>query len=109
MIIVGICGGSGKSTFAERIRDGLSCSCEIMRLDCYYFDQGGKPFEERTKVNYDSPEIFDFDEMLEDIRLLLDGKPVTRRLQLCRTQTGRQRRADVSAGGADNRGNPCFL
>ena len=52
MIIVGICGGSGsgKSTFAERIRDGLSCSCEIMRLDCYYFDQGGKPFEERTKV-----------------------------------------------------------
>lgn len=51
MIIVGICGGSGsgKSTFAERIRDGLSCSCEIMRLDCYYFDQGGKPFEERTK------------------------------------------------------------
>ena len=79
MIIVGICGGSGKSTFAERIRDGLSCSCEIMRLDCYYFDQGGKPFEERTKVNYDSPEIFDFDEMLEDIRLLLDGKPVTRK------------------------------
>ena len=68
MIIVGICGGSGKSTFAERIREGLSCSCEIMRLDCYYFDQGGKPFEERTKVNYDSPEIFDFDEMLEDIR-----------------------------------------
>lgn len=81
MIIVGICGGSGsgKSTFAKRIRDGLSCSCEIMRLDCYYFDQGGKPFEERTKVNYDSPEIFDFDEMLEDIRLLLDGKPVTRK------------------------------
>ena len=81
MIIVEICGGSGsdKSTFAERIRDGLSCSCEIMRLDCYYFDQGGKPFEERTKVNYDSPEIFDFDEMLEDIRLLLDGKPVTRK------------------------------
>ena len=79
MIIVGICGGSGKSTFAERIRDGLSCSCEIMRLDCYYFDQGGKPFEERTKVNYDSPEIFDFDEMLADIRLLLDGKPVTRK------------------------------
>ena len=81
MIIVGICGGSGsgKSTFAERIRDGLSCSCEIMRLDCYYFDQGGKPFEERTKVNYDSPKIFDFDEMLADIRLLLDGKPVTRK------------------------------
>ena len=70
MIIVGICGGSGKSTFAERIRDGLSCSCEIMRLDCYYFDQGGKPFEERTKVNYDSPEIFDFDEMLEDTTAL---------------------------------------
>ena len=81
MIIVGICGGSGsgKSTFAERIRDGLNCSCEIMRLDCYYFDQGGKPFEERTKVNYDSPKIFDFDEMLADIRLLLDGKPVTRK------------------------------
>ncbi len=79
MIIVGICGasGSGKSTLAKRIADSLSCSCVIIGQDCYYRNFPELPFSERIKLNYDEPAIFDFDELLSDVALLQDGKPIT--------------------------------
>ena len=79
MIIVGICGasGSGKSTLAKRIRDSLSCSCVIIGQDCYYHSFPDVPFEERCKLNYDEPSIFDMDEMLLDVESLAAGKPIT--------------------------------
>lgn len=79
MIIIGICGGSssGKSTLAKRIRQGLCCSCVILNQDSYYFDQAGKPLEERAKVNYDSPDIFDHDLLLSDVRALTEGRSIT--------------------------------
>ncbi len=79
MIIVGICGasGSGKSTLARRIQDSLACSCTIIGQDCYYRNFPDLPFSERIKLNYDEPEIFDFDELLGDIDLLEKGLPIT--------------------------------
>ena len=79
MIIVGICGasGSGKSTLAKRIQDSLACSCVIIGQDCYYRNFPELPFSERIKLNYDEPEIFDFDELLSDIALLESGQPIS--------------------------------
>ena len=79
MIVIGICGGSGsgKSTLAKLISQSLSCSSRIIGLDCYYRDHSELPFEERVHINYDEPDIFDFDELYEDIKLLMDGKPIT--------------------------------
>ncbi len=79
MIIVGICGasGSGKSTLAKRIQDSLACSCTIIGQDCYYRNFPELPFSERIKLNYDEPEIFDFDELLSDIALLESGQPIS--------------------------------
>lgn len=79
MIVIGICGGSGsgKSTLARLISQSLSCSSRIIGLDCYYRDHAHLPFEERVRINYDEPDVFDFDELYEDIRLLLEGKPIT--------------------------------
>jgi len=79
MIVIGICGGSGsgKSTLARLISQSLSCSSRIIGLDCYYRDHSELPFEERVHINYDEPDIFDFDELYEDIKLLMDGKPIT--------------------------------
>ena len=79
MIIVGICGasGSGKSTLAKRIKDSLACSCTIIGQDCYYRNFPEMPFSERIKLNYDEPNIFDFDELLADIDLLQSGHPIT--------------------------------
>ena len=79
MIVIGICGGSGsgKSTLARLISQSLSCSSRIIGLDCYYRDHSELPFEERVHINYDEPDIFDFDELYDDIKLLMDGKPIT--------------------------------
>ncbi len=79
MIVIGICGasGSGKSTLARRIQESLSCSCVIMGQDCYYRDHGSLPFEERTKVNYDEPDVFDHDELFLDVRALSQGRAVS--------------------------------
>ncbi len=79
MIIVGICGasGSGKSTLAKRIRDSLACSCTIIGQDCYYRSFPQLPFEQRVKLNYDEPAIFDFDEMLSDVQALSRGERIT--------------------------------
>lgn len=81
MIIIGICGGtsSGKSTLAKTIKEELSCSCVILGQDCYYFDQKAKPMEERAKVNYDSPDIFDHDELYMDVLALKAGRPITKK------------------------------
>ena len=79
MIIVGVCGasGSGKSTLAKRIQDSLSCTCTVIGQDCYYRSYPHLPFEDRQRLNYDEPAIFDFDEMLDDVHALSAGKPVT--------------------------------
>lgn len=81
MIVVGVCGGSGsgKSTLAREVAEALSCSVQIIGQDCYYKDQSQLPFEERVKLNYDEPDIFDFDEMYGDIASLLEGKPITKK------------------------------
>jgi len=79
MVIVGICGasGSGKSTLARRIQDSLSCSCVIIGQDCYYRNFPDMPFEQRLKLNYDEPAIFDFDEMFADVQTLSRGEPIS--------------------------------
>ncbi|HPF53968.1 MAG TPA: uridine kinase [Eubacteriales bacterium] len=81
MVIVGICGasGSGKSTLAKRIMDSLACSCAIVGQDCYYRSFPELPFEERCLLNYDKPDIFDYEEMLADIRLLESGQPIVKK------------------------------
>ena len=81
MIIIGICGasGSGKSTLAKRIKEALSCSCEIIGQDCYYKSFPQLPFEERVHLNYDDPNIFDYDEMIGDLDTLSAGQPITKK------------------------------
>ena len=81
MIVVGICGasGSGKSTLAREIAESLTCSVHVMGQDCYYRNHAHLPFEERVRINYDEPSIFDYDEMYHDVCALAEGKPVTKK------------------------------
>ncbi len=81
MIVIGICGasGSGKSTLAKAIRENLNCSSVIIGQDCYYRDHSDLPFEERVHINYDEPEVFDHDELLNDIQKLSAGIAITRK------------------------------
>lgn len=93
MIVIGICGasGSGKSTLAEELCRAIGKGCLVINHDCYYRDHPSLTFEERSLLNYDEPEIFDHDLFLEDIKLLLDGKPITRK----RYDYTQHRRADT--------------
>ena len=81
MFIIGICGpsGSGKSTLAQGLCQKLKDSVITINQDAYYRDHSYLPFEERAKVNYDEPNVFEHDELLYDVRLLKQGKPITRK------------------------------
>ncbi len=81
MLFIGICGasGSGKSTLAQELCCAIGASCLVINQDAYYRDHPSLSFEERCLLNYDEPEIFDHDLLLEDMEALLNGQPITRK------------------------------
>lgn len=81
MILIGICGasGSGKSTLAKALKEKLGDRCCIIQQDAYYRDHPQLTFAERVLLNYDEPDIFDHDQLLDDVRTLFAGKPITRK------------------------------
>ena len=82
MLFIGICGasGSGKSTLAHALEEKLGAErCLVLQQDAYYRDHSVLTFEQRVKLNYDEPGIFDHDLLLEDIQQLLRGGGITRK------------------------------
>ena len=82
MLFIGICGasGSGKSTLAHALEERLGRErCLVLQQDAYYRDHSHLTFEQRVKLNYDEPGIFDHDLLLEDIQQLLRGGGITRK------------------------------
>jgi len=82
MIFIGICGasGSGKSTLAHDLEARLGADrCLILQQDAYYRDHSDLSFEQRVRLNYDEPEIFDHDLLLEDIQQLMRGGGISRK------------------------------
>lgn len=77
-IIIGIAGGtaSGKSTFAKNIDLKYKDKLTILSHDFYYKDRQDLTFEERTKINYDHPNAFDTDLLIEHLKLLKQGKSI---------------------------------
>ena len=81
MIFIGICGasGSGKSTLADSLASALGYHALVLQQDCYYKDHSHLPFEERCRLNYDKPDIFDHDALLADVQALMNGQSITRK------------------------------
>lgn len=77
--IIGIAGGSGsgKTTVTRSIleADGVS-SVTMITVDSYYFDQSNKPMAERAKVNYDSPDAFEWPLVFDHLSALRAGRAV---------------------------------
>ena len=78
VFVIGIAGGSGsgKSTFAKRLKERFPDDIALVSCDNYYLARSEMPFEERKKQNYDSPEAFEFDLMIRQIMDLKQGKDV---------------------------------
>ena len=93
MLFIGICGasGSGKSTLAQELATMVNRSILFINQDAYYLDHPDLSFEERCRLNYDEPSVFDHDLLLEDVKKLLAGERVPKK----RYDYTRHCRADV--------------
>ncbi len=79
MYIIGIAGGtgSGKTTVVKEIIKSLpQASITIIPQDSYYKDSSHVPVEERQFINFDHPDAFDWDLLVEHIAMLRNGKAV---------------------------------
>ena len=82
MLFIGICGasGSGKSTLAHALQERLGADrCTVLQQDAYYRNHPDLTFEQRVKLNYDEPDIFDHDQLLEDVQQLIRGGGISRK------------------------------
>lgn len=78
--IIGIAGGtaSGKTTIVNKLKNFFENDVELISHDCYYKAHDDMSYEERTKLNYDHPSSFETERMIEDIKMLKDGKTIYR-------------------------------
>ena len=76
--VIGIAGGSGsgKSTFAARLREQFPDSVALISCDNYYRAHDDIPLEERRLLNYDAPEALEFDLMVSHLQALKRGEAV---------------------------------
>lgn len=77
-IIIGIAGGtgSGKSTLADNIKKEFEKDISMLSHDYYYKNNATLTYEERTKLNYDHPDAFDTDLLIEHLKELKKGNSI---------------------------------
>lgn len=78
ILLIGIAGGSGsgKTTLTNSLVGSFPGNVSVVYYDSYYKDHSELPLEERAKLNYDAPEAFDTDYMLEQLRELKAGRAI---------------------------------
>ena len=78
--IIGIAGGtaSGKTTIAKKIYEQTKSygTITLIRMDDYYKTFPNIPVDERGNKNFDHPDSFETDLMIEDIKRLKNGEAV---------------------------------
>ena len=77
-IIIGIAGGtgSGKSTFTNRLKDAFGDQVTVLYHDNYYRAHDDMPFEQRKKLNYDHPDAFETELLLEHLNKLKNWEAI---------------------------------
>lgn len=78
-LVIGVVGGtgSGKTTVARAILDALGgLDAVLVDQDAYYRDLAHLPLEQRARVNFDHPDAFDLDLLVEQLGRLAAGEPI---------------------------------
>jgi len=78
-VLIGIAGGtgSGKTSFAVKIRDRVGEDrCVLIAQDAYYKDGSTLSHASQAAINYDHPDAFDTSLLVQDLRDLRSGRPV---------------------------------
>lgn len=79
-VVIGISGGtgSGKTTLANRLKEYFCDDITLICQDYYYKSFDELSFEERRKLNFDHPDAFDNELLVEQVKLLKANRPVDR-------------------------------
>lgn len=107
-IFIGIAGGtgSGKTTLTEHLVSRFGDDIAVVHHDNYYKRQDCS-FEERCKQNYDHPDAFDTDLMIQDLKKLKAGQTIYCPVyELRAAQPHRSDRGDQARQGDHRRGHP---
>ena len=78
ILVIGIAGGSGsgKTTLMRNLTEGFGDGITVLSHDNYYRAHDDLPFEQRSKLNYDHPDAFETDLMIEHLKQLKQGKAI---------------------------------
>ena len=77
-LVVGVAGGtgSGKTTLTRALIERFPGKTSVIFHDNYYRQHDELSYEERCKLNYDAPEAFDNDLMVQQLKELTAGRAV---------------------------------
>ena len=78
VLVIGIAGGtgSGKTTITRKLCENFGPDGSVINHDNYYKAPHNMPYEERAKLNYDHPNAFDTDMLIEHLKQLRQGHSV---------------------------------
>ena len=78
VLVIGIAGGtgSGKTTITRKLCENFGPDVSVINHDNYYKAHHNMPYEERAKLNYDHPNAFDTDMLIEHLKQLRQGHSV---------------------------------
>lgn len=78
VMVIGIAGGtgSGKTTITKKMIQHFGCDVSVIHHDNYYKAHHDMSYEVRSKLNYDHPDSFDTDMLVEAVKELKRGHSV---------------------------------
>ncbi len=77
-LVIGVAGGtgSGKTTLTQALMDAFPGQTAVIYHDAYYKAHPDLTYEERKALNWDAPESFDNDRMVQDLQKLVAGESI---------------------------------
>lgn len=78
VMVIGIAGGtgSGKTTITKKLMQRFGDEVSVIYHDNYYKAHHDMPYEQRALLNYDHPDAFDTDMLIEAVKQLRCGREV---------------------------------
>lgn len=79
VMVIGIAGGtgSGKTTLTQKIKEVFQDDVVVLSHDYYYKANDALSFQERQQLNYDHPNAFDTDLLVEQLKALREGQTIS--------------------------------
>ena len=78
VMVIGIAGGtgSGKTTITKKLMEHFKNDVTVIYHDNYYKEHHYMTYEERAQLNYDHPDAFDTEMLVEAVKDLKAGKSI---------------------------------